>query len=92
MNSFPFSFRLYPLFLLTFQVGYNTDEGLDFTNPAVANNNAVAATLLSDFPSLNPAVSAYIENVLYPPVFDGSFGYTDEIGRIDLIISESTFT
>ena len=73
-------------------LGHNADEGLLFTSPAVTNNSALAVTLQTDFPDLNPSISAYIQDVLYPPVFDGSLGYKDEIGRTDLIITESTFT
>jgi carboxylesterase type B len=29
---------------------------------------------------------------LYPAIFDGSHGYTDEIGRADLIVSEGLFS
>lgn len=73
-------------------VGHNSNEGLLFTNPAIANNSALDTDLSVSFTDINPTVKAYIENVLYPAVFDGSHGYVDEIGRIDLIISESTFT
>lgn len=73
-------------------MGHNANEGLLFTNPAVTNNSALSADLSIGFPGINPAVKAYILNVLYPPVFDGSLGYRDTIGRTDLIISESTFS
>ena len=73
-------------------LGHNADEGLAFTNPATTNNSALDTYLSIGFPNIIPSVKAYIENVLYPPVFDGSFGYTDGIGRLDLIISESTLS
>lgn len=72
-------------------LGHNTNEGLLFTNPAIANNSAVDNDILLDFPDINTAVRAYIENVLYPPVFDGTYGYKDEISRTALRIAESTF-
>lgn len=63
-----------------------------FTNPAITNDSAVDANILVNFPDISPAARSYVENVLYPPVFDGTYGYKDEISRLNLIISESTFT
>ena len=77
---------------LNVMVGHNADEGLLFTNPAIINDSAFARDLLVRFPDVDPSVQTYIEEVLYPAVFDGSYGYQDEIGRTDLVISESTFT
>ena len=77
---------------LNVMVGHNADEGLLFTNPAIRNDSAFARDLLLSFPDLDPSVQTYIEEVLYPAIYDGSYGYKDEIGRIDLVISESTFT
>lgn len=77
---------------LNVMVGHNADEGLLFSNPAITNDRAFAGDLLVDFPDINPSVQTYIEEVLYPAIYDGSYGYKDEIGRIDLVISESTFT
>lgn len=77
---------------LKVMLGHNSNEGLLFTNPAITNDSALDADISVDFPHIDPAVRNYIENVLYPPVFDGSYGYKDEISRVDLIISESTFT
>jgi carboxylesterase type B len=34
----------------------------------------------------------YIVNTLYPPVFDGSLGYTNNFERGSLIVSEGVFT
>lgn len=77
---------------LKIMVGHNADEGLLFTSPAATNNSALPAQLLTDFPDIDPAISSYIQNVLYPPVFDGSYGYTDGVQRTAFLISESTFT
>lgn len=73
-------------------VGHNADEGLVFTSPFVTNNTGYDTYLETTFPTINPTVLNYIANVLYPPVFDGSYAYTDQIGRAALTISESTFT
>ena len=76
-------------------LGHNADEGLVFTNPAITNDTAFDFYLLSAFPTINPSVASYIENVLYPPTMPGMLGtsgYSDETGRVVLLISESTFT
>lgn len=73
-------------------VGHNADEGLLFTSPFVTNNTGYDSYLTVSFPAINPAIVDYIANVLYPPVFDGSYPYTSQIGRTVLTISESSFT
>lgn len=70
-------------------VGHNANEGLLFTNSAVTNGCAFAAALLVTFPDIDPGVQTYIQEILYPEIHDGTHGYKDEIGRIDLVISES---
>lgn len=80
---------------LTLMLGHNADEGLLFTSPAITNDSIFDNYLLSAFPTINPSVASYIENVLYPPTMPGNLGttgYTDETGRVVLLISESTFT
>ena len=80
---------------LTLMLGHNADEGLVFTNPEVMNDTAFNEYLLQTFPTINPTVASYIENVLYPPDMPGvlgTTGYSDETGRLVLTISESTFT
>lgn len=77
---------------LKLMIGHNADEGLTFTSPGVTNTTTYNAYLLASFPDVSPAVANYIENVLYPPIFDGSYGYTDETGRTALTISDSTFS
>ena len=81
---------------LTIMVGHNADEGLLFTNPAVTNDTTLNQYILAAYPTIQPAVLTYIENTLYPPNMTngtlGTTGYSDETGRVDLIISESSFT
>ncbi|KAF1993976.1 alpha/beta-hydrolase [Amniculicola lignicola CBS 123094] len=71
--------------------GHNSLEGLIFTDPAIQNNTAFDAYLRRTFPRIPPASKEYISDVLYPPVFDGSKGYTDQAGRVSLLIAEMTF-
>lgn len=80
---------------ISVMLGHNADEGLLFTNPAITNDTTFNTYLLSSFPTINPSVARYIEDVLYPPTIPGTLGttgYSDETGRIILTISESTFT
>lgn len=80
---------------LTLMLGHNADEGLVFANPAIANDTTFNTYLLSAFPTINPSVVGYIEDVLYPSTMPGTLGttgYSDETGRVVLAISESTFT
>ena len=80
---------------LTLMLGHNADEGLDFTNPGVTNDTSFDAYVKSTFPTISPSVADYIENVLYPPQMPGTLGttgYSDETGRIVLVITESVFT
>lgn len=73
-------------------VGHNADEGLLFTNIFVQNQTAYAASLSSLFQDAPASVINYIDTVLYPPVFDGTYGYTSQIQRTALTVSEISFT
>ena len=81
---------------LKIMVGHNADEGLLFTSPAITNDTTLNQYILSAYPTIQPAVASYVENTLYPPNMTngtlGTTGYSDETGRVDLIISESSFT
>ncbi|KUJ06338.1 alpha/beta-hydrolase [Mollisia scopiformis] len=80
---------------LTLLVGHNDDEGLEFTSPFLPPGNETAFTenvILVSFPDAAATnATSYILDVLYPPIFDGSHGYTDEISRADYIVSEALF-
>ncbi|KAK4981106.1 hypothetical protein LTR66_010207 [Elasticomyces elasticus] len=81
---------------LRIMVGHNAQEGLLFTSPFVQNNSAFAASIVASFPTVAayPKILAYITDVLYPPIFDGSqaMNYTDQIGRAAALTSEVIFT
>ncbi|KAF2815071.1 carboxylesterase family protein-like protein [Mytilinidion resinicola] len=72
--------------------GHNADEGLLFASPYVTTQAAYEALLRSHFADITPAAVAYVADVLYPPVFDGSHGYRDETARVALAEAESSFT
>ena len=73
-------------------VAHNANEGLYFTNPSIRNESAFIDTLQQAFPSISPSSTEYVIKVLYPPVFDGSYGYTDQFTREVLLISDVAFT
>lgn len=80
---------------LKLMLGHNADEGLLFTNPAITNDTTYNEFVLTSFPTINPSVASYVENVLYPPSMPGvlgTTGYSDETGRTILTISETSFT
>jgi acetylcholinesterase len=73
-------------------VGHNANEGQYFTPPFVASNEALQAQLKTAFPTSPQQVIDTITQTLYPPVFNGSYPYTDQYSRAKLIISEGIFT
>ncbi|KAJ4365578.1 hypothetical protein N0V83_008198 [Neocucurbitaria cava] len=73
-------------------VGHNANEGTYFTPPYIHSEEALIAQLRLAYPYAPQQSVDEITQVLYPPVFDGSYGYTDQYSRASLIISESVFT
>ncbi|KAI9780748.1 MAG: hypothetical protein M1839_006535 [Geoglossum umbratile] len=73
-------------------VGHNADEGLAFTDPSISDDPKFTAYLKLHFPSAQPSVLQFIQTELYPPVFDGSFGYTNPTERLLVTIAEFAFT
>ena len=69
-------------------VGHNANEGLLFSNPAVNTANAYTSFLQLAYPNISQSVLAYIEDVLYPEVYDGSYGYTTPFTRYVTTVSD----
>lgn len=76
---------------LKIMVGHNSNEGLFFASPFIQNQTAYAAAIQSLFPDISAKAVDYIDTTLYPPVFDGTYGYTNQVLRTALTISESSF-
>lgn len=72
-------------------VGHNADEGLGFTSPNTTTQAGIINSLDAIYPDMTPSVVRYILGTLYPPIFDGTHGYSDSIGRASLIIADSAF-
>ncbi|KAI9734692.1 MAG: hypothetical protein M1834_002294 [Cirrosporium novae-zelandiae] len=77
---------------INIMVAHNLDEGLIFTCPMINNSEAYTEYLQSSFPHASTGVLDYIATVLYPPIFNGSYGYKTEFGRAVQTISDSIFT
>jgi carboxylesterase type B len=77
---------------LNLMIGHTADEGLLFSSPYIQNNADFADYVSTLIPSADAKTIDYITKVLYPPVFDGSYGYTSQILRTDLLLSEFGFT
>lgn len=74
-------------------IGHTTNEGLYFTSPFLPNETTFKQNIiLASFPDAEVNGAAdYIQTMLYPPVFDGSYHYTNQIARGDYVISEALF-
>ena len=68
---------------------HTLNDGLLFTDPFVATSSDYTTYLQSFFPNINEATLEYINNKLYPAVYDGSQGYTSQYGRTNATIGET---
>ncbi|KAJ4348451.1 uncharacterized protein N0V89_009825 [Didymosphaeria variabile] len=73
-------------------VGHNTNEGTYFTPPYANSTERIASQLESTLYNIPESSIDYITNTLYPAVFDGSQGYTDNYTRAATIVTEGIFT
>ena len=73
-------------------VGHNAHEGTYFTPPSIRTEDDIRTQLRAGYPYAPEKSIDYILGTLYPPVFDGSLGYTNNYQRADLITSEGIFT
>jgi carboxylesterase type B len=73
-------------------VGHNANEGLLFTPLYLPNEEALDEHLQTAFANAPASSISYITQTLYPPVFNGSLGYENNVERAALIISEGVFT
>ncbi|KAI8284668.1 Carboxylesterase [Colletotrichum sp. SAR11_57] len=68
---------------------HNANEGLIFTDPSVTDGFAFRGLISKLFPSFNASLVEHIAEVVYPPVFDGSQPYVDDLGRGTLLMAET---
>ncbi|EUC39617.1 hypothetical protein COCMIDRAFT_31251 [Bipolaris oryzae ATCC 44560] len=91
----------YPPFLLrrqqfdrSIQVmsGHNSNEGLLFASPFIQNDSQFNLNIALLFPQASRAALSVIEQILYPALLDGSFGYVNQQGRIARVVADATIT
>ena len=78
---------------LSVMTGHNQDEGSRFVpNTLITNESSYEAYLKSLIIPLTKNVTAlnFITQTLYPPVFNGSQGYTNQTERNNLTIADAT--
>ncbi|KAF2008195.1 acetylcholinesterase precursor [Amniculicola lignicola CBS 123094] len=73
-------------------VGHNSNEGTYFTPPNINSTADIERQLIQAFPYMPAPSLDYLVNVLYPPVFNGSYPYLTNYQRASLIIAEGVFT
>lgn len=76
---------------LSLMVGYNADEGLVFTSPDSRNSSWLAKLLKMEFPEIKPSVTKFITQKLYPPVYNGTYGYANSIQRTSTLMADMIF-
>lgn len=69
--------------------GHNTDEGLLFSSPFIHNNTEFESNIKQMFRDAPESTISTIRQELYPDDFTGTYGYTDQQGRIALVISDA---
>lgn len=62
-------------------IGTNADEGVLFGDPRINTSSDYAAYLRTVVPGITDASAAFMQEELYPPIFDGSQGYTNDFER-----------
>ncbi|KAH8696178.1 Alpha/Beta hydrolase protein [Talaromyces proteolyticus] len=72
-------------------VGSNSDEGLLFILPTAFNESGYQQYLQDNLPGLTEDTRQYISETLYPPIFNGNFGYTNGLERGALTLSDLAF-
>jgi carboxylesterase type B len=68
--------------------GHTAADGLLFTNPFITTSNNYTNYLRELFPNIKNTSLSYINNTLYPAIYDGSQGYTSQYGRTNATIGE----
>lgn len=72
-------------------LGHNANEGLVFTPPASNSSKAYASLLKGNFPGIKQGALDYVSETLYPPVYNGTYGYKNPIQRFALTAADVVF-
>lgn len=73
---------------VTIMVSETTKEGLAFTPPFNFTEEQELDQIRQVFPTANSSTVNYLNETLYPPIYDGSQGYNDKIGRSNAFIAD----
>ncbi|KAM5357932.1 hypothetical protein ACJZ2D_015772 [Fusarium nematophilum] len=73
-------------------IGTNANEGVLFGDPRVNTSSDYAAYIRTVVPGITDSSAAFMQEELYPPIFDGSQGYTDNFERAYTTFQEFAFT
>ncbi|KFY46490.1 hypothetical protein V494_00448 [Pseudogymnoascus sp. VKM F-4513 (FW-928)] len=71
---------------------HNANEGILFATPFAKSEKDMAAYLKAAVPSLDDTALNVILSSVYPDIFDGSYGYTDQFERAATIVGEAFFS
>ncbi|KAF7876425.1 hypothetical protein EAF04_001517 [Stromatinia cepivora] len=72
--------------------GHNSNEGAFFTSPFFSTEADIINDLATALPTISNSTLAYITGTLYPPVYNGSYPYTNIWERASVITAEFAFT
>ncbi|KAI0886712.1 alpha/beta-hydrolase [Annulohypoxylon maeteangense] len=75
---------------ISIMVSHNTLEGLIFTKPSIKTTEDYLDMLREAMPTISNETLGFISNTLYPAVFNGTYGYTDQFQRALVTIQDST--
>jgi len=71
---------------VTIMAAHNSHEGIIFADPNATNSTAFNDLMRVFLPSAEPSVLSFIENTLYPPIFNGSQPYTTPVERLQIAL------
>lgn len=77
---------------VTALIGMNSHEGTLFADPRVNSSVSYSEYIRDTIPGISEASARHIEDVLYPPIFDGSYGYRNHFERGVITFQELAFT
>jgi carboxylesterase type B len=72
-------------------VSHNQLDGLIFSHFPTSNDTVFTDTLQSLLPFLTLPMLENLSNDLYPPIFDGSQGYADQVLRLSTTVQDLVF-
>ncbi|KAK6580334.1 hypothetical protein PZA11_007356 [Diplocarpon coronariae] len=73
-------------------VSHNSAEGLFFASPLISTEAQLAKYVRETIPTADNATVRQLLHDVYPPVYDGSYGYRNSLGRLSLLLEEVSFT